>query len=570
MDRRTILAFLLIGVIIVLTPYYSQLLTGKKGDTGPIPSSPSRMRGDTATPSVVQEPPARATIETPVEAPPVQAEAARVAPALAPSPATQTPTFQPRQILVETDHYLATFTTMGGRLISLRLKDYADAYGGPVELMPADGAGLGLSLGGRNLEAYEFVADKSGLVLSGSELGELVFSCDIDGATLRKRLWFQGDRYRVDMRVDAGSAQKLGGLGVSWIGALADTEDDLQHATHSTLVTSVGGEVEKWAADDLGPEVSPPSGRVTWTGVRSKYFLAAIIPPEGRYDLHMAGRLDADTGNPHFGFEMVAQDPVFGQTYGIYWGPISYSLLRAQNRDLSGVEAEIDLDEFIDYGWAIIRPIMKPITVMIIKAFVALHEFVPNYGVVIIVFSLFIKIIVFPMTHKSLEAAAKMQELQPKIAALKERLGDDSQKMNQEMMKLYKEEKVNPLGGCLPMLPQMPILFSLFNVFRGAIELRQAGFMLWMDDLSQPDRLMIGGFELHVLPLLMGISSFLQSKMTMKDPKQAAMVYVMPVFMTWIFWSMSSGLVLYWTMFNVLTLLQQQVMEYTKSALERK
>jgi YidC/Oxa1 family membrane protein insertase len=137
-------------------------------------------------------------------------------------------------------------------------------------------------------------------------------------------------------------------------------------------------------------------------------------------------------------------------------------------------------------------------------------------------------------------------------------------------MKLYKEEKVNPLGGCLPMLPQMPILFALFNVFRGAIELRQAGFMLWMDDMSQPDRLMIGGFELHVLPLLMGISSFLQSKMTMKDPKQAAMVYVMPVFMTWIFWSMSSGLVLYWTMFNVLTLLQQQVMEVTKSALARK
>jgi YidC/Oxa1 family membrane protein insertase len=136
-------------------------------------------------------------------------------------------------------------------------------------------------------------------------------------------------------------------------------------------------------------------------------------------------------------------------------------------------------------------------------------------------------------------------------------------------MKLYKEEGVNPLGGCLPMIPQMPILFSLFNVFRGAIELRQSEFALWIDDLSQPDRLTIGGIEIHVLPLLMAVSTFLQSKMTMKDPKQAMMVYIMPVFMTFIFWSFSSGLVLYWTMFNILTVLQQQVMEKTKATLSR-
>ena len=135
------------------------------------------------------------------------------------------------------------------------------------------------------------------------------------------------------------------------------------------------------------------------------------------------------------------------------------------------------------------------------------------------------------------------------------------------MMKLYKDQKVNPLGGCLPMLLQMPILISLFTVFRSMIELRQAEFGLWITDLSKPDALFIGGFEVHLLPLLMAVSMFIQQKMTMKDPKQAALVYIMPVFMTWIFWSMSSGLVFYYTLFNVLTLAQQQVMERTKAIL---
>jgi YidC/Oxa1 family membrane protein insertase len=117
------------------------------------------------------------------------------------------------------------------------------------------------------------------------------------------------------------------------------------------------------------------------------------------------------------------------------------------------------------------------------------------------------------------------------------------------------------------MFLQMPVLFSLFNVFRGSIELRQSEFILWIVDLSKPDSLPVGGFDLHVLPLAMAASMFFQSKMTMKDPKQAMLVYIMPVFMTWIFWSMSSGLVLYFTMFNLLTLLQQRVMERTKRVL---
>ena len=160
-----------------------------------------------------------------------------------------------------------------------------------------------------------------------------------------------------------------------------------------------------------------------------------------------------------------------------------------------------------------------------------------------------------------------MQTLQPKIAELRERYTKDQQKLNTATMKLYREEKINPIGGCLPMVLQMPILFSLFSLFRGTIELRQAGFALWITDLSQPDTIPFGDFDLHLLPLLMGVSMFIQQKMMMKDPKQAVLVYIMPVFLTYIFWTMSSGLVFYYTLYNVLTLAQQIIMERTKSML---
>ena len=157
-----------------------------------------------------------------------------------------------------------------------------------------------------------------------------------------------------------------------------------------------------------------------------------------------------------------------------------------------------------------------------------------------------------------------MQEIQPKIAALREKYKNDNQRLSRETMKLYKEEGVNPLSGCLPLLLQMPIFFSLYNLFGKTIELRQAPFTLWIQDLSLPDELLIGGFGLHVLPLLMAVSMFIQQKMMMKDPKQAVLVYMMPVLMIFIFWSMSSGLVLYWTIFNVLTIGQQLLVNHFK------
>ncbi|MDA0744894.1 MAG: membrane protein insertase YidC [bacterium] len=567
MDRRTILAFVFIALIIILTPYYMKLVVGDQ----PVRSTPEVVDQVEKLPDAGES--YERSASRPAAAPPEKQPTPQPSRQTTPPRASIAPVenFVARQVTVETDRFLATFSTRGGVLTSVRLKDYLDPLGNILELIGPGGAGFTLAHNGQSLDALEFVPDRYGLVLYGDEQSELVFRAVVGSDTFFKRFRFQGNRYRTDLQVGSDRPVPSDRLALGWSGGLADTEGDpVEHITYSMIVTRSGDEVDEWDVADLGPDGDPPpSGRVSWVGIRSKYFLAALIPPDGRYDLELEG---TNPSPEHEDYQVsIRADAGDGPfSYGAYLGPISYDLLVAQNTDLSGNHRELELDEFMQYGYRLLHPIMKPITILILKAFLSLHGLIPNYGIVIIVFSILIKIVVFPMTHKSLEAAAKMQELQPKIAALREKYTDDQQKLNTEMMKLYKDQKVNPLGGCLPMLPQMPILFSLFNVFRGAIELRQSEFVMWITDLSQPDKLMVGGYEVHVLPLLMAVSSFFQSKMTMKDPKQAAMIYVMPIFMTWIFWSMSSGLVLYWTMYNLLTVVQQQVMEHTKKSLGTK
>jgi YidC/Oxa1 family membrane protein insertase len=162
---------------------------------------------------------------------------------------------------------------------------------------------------------------------------------------------------------------------------------------------------------------------------------------------------------------------------------------------------------------------------------------------------------------------SEMQFLQPKMAELREKYKEEPQRLNKEMMKLYKERGVNPLGGCLPMLLQMPVLFALFIVFRSTIQLRNQPFILWINDLSAPDTIHLGfqlpflGDSIHILPFLMGITMIWQSKMSMTDPKQKFMIYFMPVFLIFIFYSFPSGLNLYYAVFNVLSMVQTRMIK---------
>jgi YidC/Oxa1 family membrane protein insertase len=188
-----------------------------------------------------------------------------------------------------------------------------------------------------------------------------------------------------------------------------------------------------------------------------------------------------------------------------------------------------------------------------------------NYGWAIIVLTILVKIIFWPLTHKSYKSMKDMQKLQPKMAKIREKYKDNREMMNQEMMALYKTYKVNPMGGCLPMVIQIPVFFALYSLLGYAIELRHAPYLLWINDLSAPDRLPIGvmipyvGYGIPVLTLLMGASMFIQQKMTPTtgDPTQAKIMLFLPVVFTFMFINFASGLVLYWLVNNVLSIGQQ-------------
>ena len=205
-----------------------------------------------------------------------------------------------------------------------------------------------------------------------------------------------------------------------------------------------------------------------------------------------------------------------------------------------------------------------------------MHEFIPNYGYVLILFSFAVKLLVYPLTKKSYQSTAAMQKLQPEITALREKLGNNPQKLNQATMKLYKERGVNPLGGCFPMLLQMPLLFALFQVFRTTIELRAEPFVWWIKDLSVPDAVFmlpfsipLYGSHVAILPILMVVSMFVQQRMmsggAVQQPQQKTMMYFMTGFFFLVFNGFPSGLNLYYTLFNVLTIAQQKLIPATET-----
>jgi YidC/Oxa1 family membrane protein insertase len=243
-------------------------------------------------------------------------------------------------------------------------------------------------------------------------------------------------------------------------------------------------------------------------------------------------------------------------SFKIFFGPLDINLLKSYN---------IGLDKIVGLGWTwLIRPISEYVMLPLMNF---LHYLIPNWGVVIIVFSIIIKIVLHPLTRSSMRSMKKMQALQPLMNEIKEKYKDDPQKMNQQVMNLYKEYGVNPAGGCLPLLLQFPILIALYNVFRATIELRQGSFVWWIKDLSIPDTIFKLPFEIPFfgirdvsgLALMMGITMFIQQKQTVKDPRQKAMIWMMPIMMTLLFNSFPSGLNLYYFVFNVLSIGQQMM-----------
>lgn len=299
---------------------------------------------------------------------------------------------------------------------------------------------------------------------------------------------------------------------------------------------------------DGGQKLEPPKygeaedrfiGNIDWYAVRSKYFMTAAIPDE---KMRWQSFAQYSTAGSERWFDFTLSKHVSdGNTdISVYMGPIRYDTLKRYGHNLT---------ESMELSFRFIRPI----SILFLWLFKKLHNIIPNWGLVIIAFSVMIKIVLYPLSKKSFTSMRKMSALQPQIAAIKEKHRNNQQMIHKATMELYKKEGINPLGGCLPMLLQMPVFFALYPVVGRAFELRQAMFIpYWIEDLSRPD-------PYYILPVAMGISMFFQMRMTSKDPNQKAMLYVMPVMMVIIFANFSAGLTLYWFLFNVMSYMQQTI-----------
>jgi len=308
---------------------------------------------------------------------------------------------------------------------------------------------------------------------------------------------------------------------------------------------------------------------IDWMAVKNKFFVQLLAPersgngfvmdaaravseketPENARTWAQTAVINEVSGGMRFRERTVYPGKSFTRTMSYYVGPKKYSLLE----ELGNRQDEVMLYAW----WEWFRWLCKTL----LWTLNAIYKVIPNYGVAIILLTIIVRIIFWPVTHKGTESMKRMQKIQPLVAGLKEKYKDKPQKLQQETMALYKTHKVNPMAGCLPMVVQMPVFIALFNVLRSAVELRFASF-LWVSDLSEPEGLLEGMIplvgSLNILPLLMTATTVMQQRMTPTsgDPQQQKMMVFMPVFMLFIFYSMPSALVLYWTTSQFLSILQ--------------
>ncbi len=392
----------------------------------------------------------------------------------------------------------------------------------------------------------------------------------VKNGRIEKRYIFSYDSYTAEVILTLKSVQDYivnRRYFLNWENGLLATEEDKEEDySYARAYAYMAGELESFDVSEEGQESDPPySGRVDWTAIRTKYFLVSIIPnsPDDMLSVSLSGRGMKQNDNLIKLYSTSLELPYsqsMSQTdsFNVYLGPLDHDILAARDVNLETL--------VMNRSWY--EGLFRPLSIYIIlPAFKFMHKFIPNYGLVIILFSILVKILLHPLTKKSYQSMGEMQYVQPELARIREQYKSDPQRLNKEMMKLYKERGINPLGGCIPMLLQMPLLVALFTVFRSTIQLRGEPFILWIQDLSLPDTLSLGfslplfGDSIHILPFFMGATMIWQSKMTMTDPKQKMMMYFMPVFLIFIFYSFPSGLNLYYAVFNLLSMVQTRLIK---------
>lgn len=548
-QRRVLLAFVLMAIVLIASQWWYGRIEPPASDETPADTTEvvgSGRVGDGAADAVPEPAAIPATVEG--EAPPDSTAAADSAGAAAPVVNALLEGRPPPPLVeVETPLYRATIDPRGGVLRQVELLRY-ESYQEPgsVRLVPDGAAFLARSaeVGERRIriDTLTYLPSESRVMLAAGDTARtLTLAYESAAGRIEQTYRFEADDYAFDYRLRIGAAG-VDGVLITALGPRLRSNEKNPREDHGQLraVARVDDEVISVQAGDAAEDPVSVGGAVDWAGFKNKYFLGVVLsPPEGTLTAFEV-RGEATDSLPHV--EVGVRSPIEdGQSaYRLYFGPQEYRRLAAFNDGL---------DDVNQYGWSWIRWMITPFAKMIVVVMLWMHRFVPDYGLVLILFGVFVRLAMWPLTAKSFRSIQAMQKIQPEIQRLRERYKDDPQRMQQETMRLYREKKVNPLGGCLPNLIPMPILFALFFVFQATIEFRGQPF-LWLPDLSQPD-------SFYILPVLMGLTMFVSSKMTQTDPKMAAMTYVMPVVLTFVFLNLASGLVLYYTVSNVLTFVQQ-------------
>lgn len=473
------------------------------------------------------------TDRTPVQ--PAPAESTALYPSLPPKPVAES-AFAP-DLISGTTAYLENrflkleFTSIGGGLKSCYLKPYR------VQLVPEGNTLLANSELTR-LPATTTQTDSSVAFTYQTARGPITKTWSLATGSLR-------DDYTLLLTIDAPAGEQTltfdlqSGIPVSEKNAKEDLANFHFYVRSAEKIHQVSP-----AQLRRRPFVATGD----WAGLKSKYFFLALVHQGGKFDSVRAEPLPDN----RIGFR--ARTRVSGSgKFLVYAGPIEYNRLRTFH---------LGFENVVSLGW------LKPIALGILYILRLFYKLVHNWGWAIVFFSILMKGIFYPLSRTQMRQMRSLQLLQPKLEELKKKYKDDPQTLNQETMRLYQLARVNPLSGCLPLLVQMPVFFALYAVLRNFIELRGAQFILWLNDLSQPDTLfghipqgvpLLGGFALGLLPIFMGISFIAQNLLTATDKRNWALTIFFPIFITAIFLNLSSGLQLYWFIYNILSIVESVV-----------
>jgi len=533
MDKRTILAIVLSVAVILIYQMFFMKPPVKQPPAMQKESSQTAKQTETAVPS----PALPALSQTAIKA----AKSAKITPAVA-----------ERFISVETPLYTAQFTTKGGALQSFKLKGYQQKLGVKTDLIEMVDVTIGMprpltvsfpgSTADLPAEGMYDSDTKSIDLTKGNESQRLVLQQTIAGTMKVEKIFtFYPDRYGIDLEVRVYNLTDTPlnqNASLNW-NQYVDPKMETDSWSHTGPVAFVAKTIERIEVKKIeGEKVLGPD--VSWGGFESKYFMATVIPQNPSLTSFAMSKDNRDmvTVSLRGPKNLIPGEQAGSFMYTLFLGPKDYSILKAQ---------KVNLEDAIDFGsW------LKWLAMPMLIVLKWLYQYVHNYGLAIIILTILIKIIFWPLGNKSYESMKQMQKLQPKMKELQEKYKGDRQKLSQETMALYKVHKVNPMSGCLPMLIQIPVFFGLYKTLLYAIELRHSPFIWWIQDLSDKD-------PYYITPIIMGGTMWIQQKMTPMsgDPMQQKVMLFMPIIFTFLFLNFPAGLVIYWLLNNVISIGQQ-------------